>query len=78
MKSVSLLELRKDTAGVLRRARAGESMVLTVRGKPVIRLEPITEEKPSPTDPFYLLGSRAVKKGVSLTNDQMDRLIYGE
>ena len=77
MRSVSLLELRRDTATILRRVRAGEPMILTVRGKPVMRLEPIAPEKPAADDPFYRLASRAVKNGVSLSNKQMDKIIYG-
>jgi prevent-host-death family protein len=37
---VASRELRNDTAGLLRRVEAGESIVITRRGKPVARLEP--------------------------------------
>ena len=33
-------ELRNDTAGLLRRVKAGESLVITLRGKPVADLVP--------------------------------------
>lgn len=39
--SVPTRELRNDTAGVLRRVRAGEDIVITVRGEPVAQLVPI-------------------------------------
>jgi antitoxin (DNA-binding transcriptional repressor) of toxin-antitoxin stability system len=52
-------------------------MILTVRGKPVMRLEPIAPEKPAASDPFHRLASRAVKTGVSLSNKRMDKIIYG-
>lgn len=35
-------ELRNDTAGVLRRAEAGEDVVITVNGRDVARLVPIS------------------------------------
>jgi antitoxin (DNA-binding transcriptional repressor) of toxin-antitoxin stability system len=38
--------LRNDTAGVLRRVEAGESVVITVRGKPVADLVPHRAEGP--------------------------------
>lgn len=34
-------ELRNDTAGVLRRAEAGEDLVITVNGRDVARLVPL-------------------------------------
>ncbi|MGY1680590.1 type II toxin-antitoxin system Phd/YefM family antitoxin [Geodermatophilus sp. SYSU D01176] len=38
---VASRELRNDTAGVLRRAGAGESVVITVNGEPVAELGPV-------------------------------------
>lgn len=35
-------DLRNDTAGVLRRAEAGEDVVITVSGRDVARLVPVT------------------------------------
>jgi prevent-host-death family protein len=40
MVEVATRELRNDTAGVLRRVEAGETVVITVRGKPVADLIP--------------------------------------
>jgi prevent-host-death family protein len=41
MTSVAARDLRNDTSGVLRRAQAGEELVITVRGRPVARLGPL-------------------------------------
>jgi prevent-host-death family protein len=38
--------LRNDTAGVLRRVEAGETVVITVRGKPVADLVPHQPAEP--------------------------------
>lgn len=38
MSEVASRELRNDTAGVLRRAEAGEIITITVKGKPVAQL----------------------------------------
>jgi prevent-host-death family protein len=46
MVEVATRELRNDTAGVLRRVEAGESVVITVRGKPVADLVPHHPEGP--------------------------------
>ena len=38
MTEVASRELRNDTAGLIRRAAAGEDIVITVNGKPAARL----------------------------------------
>lgn len=43
---VATRELRNKTADLLRRVKAGESMVITVRGKPVADLVPHQAEGP--------------------------------
>jgi prevent-host-death family protein len=42
---VASRELRNDTAGVLRRAAAGEVVQVTVNGEPVAELGPITQRR---------------------------------
>ena len=76
MKTVSLVEFRKDARSVVRRVMKGERMVLTYRGKPVMRLEPIADDAINPNDPFYSLDRLADPSGESLTNKQMDEIIY--
>lgn len=41
MKMVTMLEFRQDAEGVLRRIAKGERLVLSHRGKPAARLEPL-------------------------------------
>jgi antitoxin (DNA-binding transcriptional repressor) of toxin-antitoxin stability system len=43
MSEVALRELRNNTAGVLRRAQAGEQIVITLRGKPVASLDALEQ-----------------------------------
>jgi prevent-host-death family protein len=43
---VATRELRNNTAGILRRVEGGESVVITVRGKPVADLVPHRPEGP--------------------------------
>lgn len=77
MKTVSMLEFRQDADRVLAQLRKGERMVLTYRGKPVARLEPIAAETTHADDPFYRLGELADDAGKSLSNREIDRAIYG-
>jgi prevent-host-death family protein len=44
MTTVATRDLRNDTAGVLRRVQAGEQIVITVNGKPVAELVPLTAD----------------------------------
>ncbi len=46
MVEVATRELRNDTAGVLRRVEAGETIVITVRGKAVADLVPHRRDEP--------------------------------
>ena len=45
MVEVASRELRNDTAGVLRKVEAGETVVITRRGKPVANLVPHQAEE---------------------------------
>lgn len=45
MTEVASRELRNDTAGVLRRVQAGEEVVITVSGRPVAHLTPVSHPR---------------------------------
>jgi len=45
MERVSILEFRRDAEAVIRKVRQGKRLILTYRGKPVMRLEPIQDDK---------------------------------
>ncbi len=77
MKTVSLLEFRKKARTVLNCVKRGQSVVLTYRGKPVARLEPMTSRSAPEPDPFYSLDRLAAVGGESLSNDEIDRAVYG-
>jgi prevent-host-death family protein len=77
MKTVSLLDFRRHAERILAKVQKGERLVLTRRGKPVARLEPIQGESIEPDDPFYALCELAEPAG-SLTNPQIDEIIYGQ
>ena len=52
---VASRELRNDTAGVLRRAAAGETVEITVNGEPVAELVPLRTRRPRWTAASVLL-----------------------
>ncbi len=77
MKTISMLEFRKDAETIVRSVQQGQRLVLTYRGKPVARIEPILEETVTHDDPFYKLYEQADETGDTLSNEEMDELIYG-
>ena len=76
MVKVSMLEFRKNADKVIKRARRGERTVLTYRGNPVIRLEPIKQTRITGDDPFYTLDELSESKADNLKNKDIDRIIY--
>ena len=76
MERVSVLEFRQDAEGVIRKVRQGKRLILTYRGKPVMRLEPVVEKVIGPDDPFYSLAEAAVHGGKPLTNEEIDQIVY--
>ncbi len=77
MKKISMLDFRLHAERVIAQIQKGQRMILTRRGKPVARLEPIVDEAPGAEDPFYSLADLA-ESGASLTNSQIDAIVYGE
>ena len=80
MKTVTMLEFRRDAESVLRRVAKGERLVLSQRGKPAARLEPLDGPSVADpgSDPFLSIGRRATPspKGKTKHRD-IDRIIYG-
>jgi prevent-host-death family protein len=80
VKTVTMLEFRQDAEGVLRRVAKGERFVLSHRGKPAARLEPLTSAPASdPASDLFLGIARRAKpspKGKTKHGD-IDRILYG-
>ncbi|HSR68103.1 MAG TPA: hypothetical protein VLU25_09180 [Acidobacteriota bacterium] len=73
-----MVAFRRAAAEILRSVRRGEAFVLTYRGAPVARLEPIQPEgEELKGDPIYALCEHAVEGGESLTNQEIDDILYG-
>ena len=76
MQTVSILDLRRDAHAIVERVHRGQRLVLTYRGKAMLRLEPMEAEATS-DDPFYALADQAGLDGESISNKQMDEVVYG-
>ena len=76
METVSLLEFRRQADAVIRKVRQGKRLILTYRGKPVLRLEPIDDQPVGSDDPFYALAHHAGSNGRSLSNEEIDQIVY--
>ncbi len=77
MTTVTMLEIRKDPMRIIRQVQSGRRIVLTYRGKPAMRLEPIVNATMSEEDTFYRLSEKAVQGGKTLENNEIDETIYG-
>jgi antitoxin (DNA-binding transcriptional repressor) of toxin-antitoxin stability system len=76
MERVSILQFRRDAESVIRKVRQGKRFILTYRGQAVMRLEPIRQPRIGPDDPFYALPRLAVSDKRSLTNEEIDQIVY--
>jgi prevent-host-death family protein len=80
MKSVTMLEFRQNAQSVLRRVAKGERLLLSHRGKPAARLEPLTSaaNKALSNDPFLTIVSRATASPRGKTGHaDIDHIVYG-
>jgi prevent-host-death family protein len=76
MNKVSVLEFRREAKGVIRRLRQGQRLILTYRGKPVARMEPILADEIAEDDAIYSLADLAVPGLSSCTNQEIDEQVY--
>ncbi len=80
MKEISMLAFRRDASRALRAVGRGERLILTFRGKPVARLEPIGPAALANdrNDPVFRIDEFAVDgPGTPLGNAEIDLLVYG-
>ena len=80
MRTVTMLEFRKNAERVLRRVAKGERLVLSHRGKAAARLEPVTAAVGTALsdDPFLGIGQRATASPKGKTRHaEIDRILYG-
>ncbi len=77
MKTISMLELRKDSAAVLDALKKGVRLVLTYRGRPVARVEPIAAEPVLDNDPLSDIAQLAVASPLgALKHKDIDAALY--
>lgn len=82
MKTVTMLEFRRDAEAVIRTVQAGEPLLLTYRGKPAVRLEPVERESGNGKDSLLSMCELAEQwdgsaESPQLTNEDIDRIVYG-
>ncbi|HEY5915150.1 MAG TPA: type II toxin-antitoxin system prevent-host-death family antitoxin [Verrucomicrobiae bacterium] len=76
--TISTHEMRFQFGRVLQAVRAGRSLTLTYRTKPLARIVPLKpQEELSPDDPVFRLGDLAEPMG-PLTNAEIDEAVYGQ
>ena len=80
MQTVTMLEFRQDAEGILRRVARGERLLLSHRGKPAARLEPLgpAVARDSAEDLFLNIAQRARPSPLGKTaHSEIDQILYG-
>ena len=80
MKTITMLEFRRNARRALDAVGRGERFLLTYRGEPVARLEPVRSQRAEvgEDDPLLRIDDFAVDgPGGSIDNEQIDGLVYG-
>ena len=87
MRTVTMLELRLRAEAVVADLRRGVTLILTYRGRPLARLEPIRSapEDLGADDPLFTLAEQAAIAedptlaggNAALSNADIDRTLYG-
>jgi len=80
MKNVTMLEFRQNAEVILGRVAKGERFVLTHRGRPAARLEPLANAAPldPANDPFLSIAQRAMPSTKGKTRHaDIDLILYG-
>lgn len=80
MKTMTMLEFRKDARKALAAIQRGERLLLTYRGRAVAQLSPVREARQVLPDHDALRRLSAFSvdgPGTRLSNDDIDRTVYG-
>lgn len=80
MKTMTMLEFRKDARKALAAIQRGERLLLTYRGRAVAQLSPAREARQVLPDHDALRRLSAFSvdgSGTRLSNDDIDRTVYG-
>jgi prevent-host-death family protein len=80
MRTLTILEFRRGASRALKAVERGERFVITYRGRPVARLEPIarTPRGADRDDPIFRIEEFAVDgPGTPLSNRGIDDVLYG-
>jgi prevent-host-death family protein len=82
MTTVTMLEFRQNADAIIRKVQAGESLLLTYRGKPAVRLEPVDQKSEETKSTMLSICDLAQQwdssaDSTQLTNEDIDRIVYG-
>jgi antitoxin (DNA-binding transcriptional repressor) of toxin-antitoxin stability system len=84
MTNISIPEFSRDVEGVILKVQQGETVVLTAEGKPSIKLEAVQQPSTSdaaanPIKTFCDIAKMWTpdEPTAQLSNEDMDRIIYG-
>src|ERR1700690_4020662 len=75
--TITMLDLREKAEEVVKAVQKGRRMILTYRGRPVMRLQPILADAAEQDDAFYRLSEWGARCRQRLRNEESDAIVYG-
>jgi len=77
MKTITMLDLRKDARRIVQRVKSGEKLVLSYRGENSVLLEPYRDTSCDNDDDLLFKLQDMAEEGGSLSNAEIDEVLYG-
>jgi antitoxin (DNA-binding transcriptional repressor) of toxin-antitoxin stability system len=76
MKTITMLDLRKDARRIVQRVKQGERLVLSYRGENSVILEPYHDARNIAKDDLLFKLADMAEQGESMSNSEMDEALY--
>jgi antitoxin (DNA-binding transcriptional repressor) of toxin-antitoxin stability system len=76
MKTVTMLDMRKDAKRIVERVKRGERLVLSYRGEDSILLEPLRGSPGPDSDDLLFQLADMAEQGESMSNSEIDGALY--
>ena len=77
MKTITMLDLRKDAKRIVQRVKKGERLVLSYRGENSILLEPYRDTRSDTAEDLLFKLPDMAESGENMSNSEMDEAVYG-
>ena len=77
MKTITMLDLRRDARRIVQRVKKGERLVLSYRGENSVLLEPYRDAQNITKEDMLFKLPDLAEQGEPMSNSEMDKVLYG-